>query len=638
MKYLISVLILVFISQQVVAQDDVSKKALKYWSQYIEAMKKNDRVKAIELLDKAILEDPNFKKARKEKASYFSYKNEFDNALKHYMYIIEHELKIGASDYYYAGRAAFRDRQYQKSIDLFKEMSGFNSVLLNMKEEGVDLSARAAFIMKAKASPVPFKPLNMGAAVNSSKDEYFPSITADKKTLIYTRKLDYDRLENEDFYISNWDGKKWTTSYNIGGPVNTKDNEGAQSITADGRYIFYTKCGVPGDDMKMGAVGGCDIYATSKKGKEWEVPFNLGQNVNSPFWDAQPSMSADGKTLYFVSARKGGRGGKDIWMSTFDGKKWMAAVNCGPTINTKKDEESPFIHPDGHTLYFSSDGHIGMGSYDLFVSTKDIDGNWSVPLNLGYPINDEGIERGLYVNTDGTLAYIASEREKGFGGLDIYTFDLPEHAQPAKVTYVKGVVSDAKSKKKLASDIELLDLATGDLHTITWSDGIIGEYLVCIPTGKNYALNVARDKYLFHSENFSLEGVKSYEPFIINVALDPIEIGKTVVLKNIFFELGSAELKTESGVELNKLKLYLELNTTVKIEIGGYSDTIGEEAFNLDLSTRRAKAVYDWLITQQADVDRVTYKGYGEANPIASNDTDEGRSQNRRTEFKVVGK
>ncbi|MEZ5083299.1 MAG: OmpA family protein [Bacteroidales bacterium] len=316
---------------------------------------------------------------------------------------------------------------------------------------------------------------------------------------------------------------------------------------------------------------------------------------------------------------------------------WSVPEMLPETINTKGYEGSVFIHPDNQTLYFSSDGHVGMGGMDIYFSRKDSLGRWGWPVNLGYPINTHKDENSILINAGGDLAMFASDRKTGYGALDLYSFELYEEARPQFVTYFKGIVFDEGTKSKLKARFELTDLKTGEVAITSFSNAGNGEFLVCIPTDKNYALTVSCDGYLFFSENFGISGTNTtQDPFLKDIPLKRIKAGEKVVMKNIFFETDKFELKESSKVELNKLIEFLNNNPTVKIEIGGHTDNVGSPEYNLELSLNRAKAVNDFLVERGIDQLRILYKGYGETNPIDSNETEEGRANNRRTEFKVI--
>ncbi|MFW5752121.1 MAG: OmpA family protein, partial [bacterium] len=438
----------------------------------------------------------------------------------------------------------------------------------------------------------------------------------------------------EDFYISYWKDNQWTVSEPLGPPLNTPENEGAQSISADGRLMYYTACN------RSGGFGKCDIYYSEKVGDKWTRPSNLGSSVNSSFSEKQPSISPDGRTLYFISDRPGGKGGYDIWVTTKSakGNNWSKPRNLGDTINTTGHEQSPFIHADNETFYFTSDGHVGMGGFDIFKSSRLDSGKWKIPENLGYPINTWNDEMGLIVNSSGKRAYYSSTRDEKMGN-DLFSFVLPEKLRPTPVSYMKGIVYDAGEGFPLSADFELIELHSGQTIFNSFSDPTTGEFLVCIPADNNYALNVSRPGYMFYSENFAFEGVHEIsDPFLVDIPLHPIKEGVTVILKNIFFETDSYQLKSESKVELDKLIQFLQQNESVVIEIAGHTDKVGTEEYNLDLSFNRAGAVVNYLIDNDIEESRLVPKGYGETQPVATNDTREGRALNRRTEFKILDK
>jgi outer membrane protein OmpA-like peptidoglycan-associated protein len=386
-------------------------------------------------------------------------------------------------------------------------------------------------------------------------------------------------------------------------------------------------------------MGSCDLYWSKKMGDKWSRPRNFGAPVNTNAWESQPTIATDGHTIYFVSNRSGGYGGMDIWKTTMTAEgAFTAPENLGATINTPGDDAAPFIHSDGRTLYFASNGRVGMGGYDIYYSTLQPDGTWSEPQNMGYPINTPADEINIFIDAAGSMAYISSDKEGGFGGLDLYSFELAESLRPNPVTYIKGVVRDAESGLPLTADIEMVDLSTRQVLTHTASDAETGAFLACIHTGSNVMLNVSNPNYPFYSENFQVE--KSYtelEPYIKDIVLQRADVGTTVVLKNIFFDFNESTLKKESFEELDRLVDYLN-HHKVKIEIGGHTDDQGSDEYNDRLSQNRAKAVYDYLVGKGISADRLEYHGYGKRKPIADNATEEGRAANRRTEFRIISR
>jgi outer membrane protein OmpA-like peptidoglycan-associated protein len=473
-----------------------------------------------------------------------------------------------------------------------------------------------------------FAPQNIGGNINTTEPEYLPSLTIDGKMLIFTRRLGFI---NEDFFYSKKNGADWDKAKAIEGNVNTDMNEGAQSISQDGEWIVFTGCDRPD------GFGSCDIYISYFDGQSWTKGVNLGGRINSDQWESQPCLSPDKQDLYFASKRFGGYGGSDIYVSHLQANgKWGDPENLGPVINSKGDEQSPFIHADNQTLYFTSDYWPGYGENDLFYTRKGPGGDWSVPVNLGYPINTIDNEGSLFIAADGKTTYYSSNKSDSKGSMDIYYFELREDVRPYKTLWVKGQVTDKKTTKGLPSSIELIDLATKQLISKVQTDED-GKYLVTLPVGKNYAFNVNRKGYLFYSDNFSLSSNSPDSFYEKNIALQPLEVNAAIVLHNVFFDVNKFDLKPESQVELDKLVQLLKDNPTVKIEISGHTDNVGKPADNLTLSNNRAKAVAGYVASKGIALQRLFAKGYGETNPAADNKTEEGRAKNRRTEIKVVG-
>src|SRR6476661_3845923 len=372
------------------------------------------------------------------------------------------------------------------------------------------------------------------------------------------------------------------------------------------------------------------------KNGSWSEPENMGPLVNTDFWESSPSLSPDKRDLYFSSSQGGGYGGKDIWVShRMPNGKYGRAVNLGPVVNTPGDEASPFIHADNSTLYFNSNGHPGYGTSDLYVTRKSGDTSWTTPMNLGYPVNTIDDEGSLIVASDGKTTFYASEREDSKGGLDLYTFELRKDVQALKTLWIKGKVFDKKTNAGLPSTVELTELDNRTTISKLQTDEE-GNYLITLPAGKDYAFNVNRKGYLFYSDNFSLQHTALDSPMVVNIPLQPLESGAAIVLKNIFFDTKEWKLKPESVSELDKVVTLLTDNPKLQIEITGHTDNVGKPADNLLLSQNRAKAVVAYLLNHRIDPKRLTSKGYGATKPVASNDTEAGKSQNRRTELHVV--
>lgn len=584
---------------------------------------------AIDNIRKALKEDPNFIDARALLGDLYRMKRLYKEAIEQYGKVIAQNPEFNRAVYLKLGEIEINEALYPQSKQHLEKYLNYPGLATENSTYAQKLLADAKFSIQAIQHPVPFKPVNIGAEINTANDEYLPVATADERTLIFTRKVN----NNEDFYKSDKTGGKWGTATYLSNQINTDTyNEGAQSISQDGKYLFFTGCNRPD------GLGRCDIFIAQKKGDDWAKPFNIGGPVNTAGWESQPSVNYDGRTLYFVSNRKGGYGGYDIWKSTLSDKGWSEPENLGPNINTAYNEQSPFIHPDDSTLYFSSNGWPGMGNKDLFVSRLGKDGKWQKAENLGYPINSNGDEGGLSLTAAGDYAFFSSNNLNGFGGYDIYKFELPVNVRPHRVTYVKGLVKDAKTKQPLEAAVEIIDLQSNSAVYQDYSGEELGDFLATLTSGKNYGLNISKSGYLFYSENFSLRNYKANKPFDIAVFLSPIEVGNKVILKNIFFDTNKFDLEAESKAELLKLIDFLQMNTHVRIEISGHTDNVGQHQANLLLSQNRAKSVYQYLVAHGIAAGRLVYKGYGETQPIAPSTTDDDRARNRRTEFMIINK
>ncbi len=471
-----------------------------------------------------------------------------------------------------------------------------------------------------------FTPQQMGDSINTTDHEYFPSLTIDGSKMIFTRRINND----EDFYESDLINGHWSKARPLSGKVNTNLNEGAQNISQDGQLLVFTGCNYPE------GVGSCDLYFSIRTNNGWSEPQNLGPVVNTDLWESSPSLSPDKKDLYFASSRTGGFGGKDIWVThRLASGKWSYPENLGEAVNTSGDESCPFMHADNETLYFNSNGHLGYGMTDLFFSKKVDDSSWTVAENLGYPINTIDDEGSLIVAADGKTAYYASDKSDSKGGLDIYTFQLREDIRPLQTLWVRGKVFDKKTGKGLPSSVELTDINSRKTVSRLQTDED-GNYLVTLPVGKDYAFNINRKGYLFYSDNFSLAGHTGTADYTKDIPLQPIEKGADIILKNIFFDTKLFELKTGSLAELDKIVALLIDNPNLKIEIGGYTDNVGQAKDNLLLSENRSKAVVNYLLQKGIKAQRLSSKGFGATKPIADNNTENGKAQNRRTELSVI--
>ncbi len=605
----------------------------KKFAQAIENRKTGDHDKAIKLLDKLIEKYPNNLTLFTEKGMLYMQQENDSLAIQNF----EEAWEIDPNDSY---RLTFtlanlykNNDRYEDALSKLKHFHTFKEIRPAQKESANRLEKEIYFTRETKANPQEITLERLSANINTERQEYLPAFSADGTTLIYTRKEN----RQEDFFISTYDGENFSPGVPLV-DLNTDKNEGAHCISPDGEYIFFTGCHM------QNSQGGCDLYITTKRDSQWIKPVNMGPIVNSREWDAHPSLSPDGKRLYFASERKGGLGKSDIWFVDFKEGKWGKPINAGDKINTSGNEESPFIHLDGQTLYFRSDGHIGLGDHDLFLSRWE-NNAWGEAQNLGHPINTPGSDGALSVSTDGRYAYYASDA--GTTNLDIYRFELPDDLKPQKVTYFKAKIMDADTKEPMKAAVEVYDINANQtyLSDVSNQQGIL---LASIPERSQYSIHVNAPGYVFYSDRIIWSDTSSLNnPQEINVYLDKIklpEIGQTkketapVVLKNIFFESGSAQLLDISEFEINKLYDILTESPEATIRITGHTDDVGSEDDNQVLSLNRATAVKNALVEKGVETNRVIVQGLGEAKPIDSNDTEIGRQNNRRVEFVLIRK
>lgn len=586
--------------------------------------------------------------------------------------------------YYYLGQAYNYNHDFDDAIAAFSRYRGklqsdpnlSKDLYFDMQEAMHDLEMRINQAYKAKEAiknPIRVFIDNLGDKVNTAYNEYGAVISADESVIVFTArrpnstggKIDPGLNENfEDIYISYKDENgQWTEAQNVGKPVNSDDHDANCGIAADGqRFVIY-----------LGKSGNGDLYESVLNGDEWSKPESFGKRINTDFHESSACYSPDGRTLYFVTNKPGGIGEHDIYYSQLDEKgKWGEPVNIGPVINTKYNEEAVYMHPDGKTLYFSSEGHSSMGGYDIFKSIYDEKtGKWGEPINIGYPVNTVDDDVFFVISADGRRGYYTSQMKDSRGGRDLYmiTFLGPEkpmvlnnedqliasqaapvkevviapavQIQEAQLTILKGVISDFLTKQPLEADIEIVDNQANKVIATFKSNSKTGKYLVSLPAGKNYGIAVKKEGYLFHSENFDIPNTAAFQEVEKNIELKQLKVGNKIVLKNIFFDLDKATLRPESTAELNRLIKLMTDVPSLRIELGGHTDSRGSDTYNQQLSEKRAKAVVDYLTANGIDAKRLEWAGYGETQLVngCSNGvqcSDEQHQENRRTEFKVL--
>jgi outer membrane protein OmpA-like peptidoglycan-associated protein/tetratricopeptide (TPR) repeat protein len=567
---------------------------------------------------------------------------------------------------YHLGLAYEASHEFAKAIRHFEEFGRKNRKLSNIAQNKIYTCKIADSVMQHPA----YVDLENVSAINSTFHEYSPIMFPDGNTIIFTsnRSTDDFKIKSgtnfEDIYITKRNETGFTTPHRVE-EINDKYHDAASSLSPDGKtlFIYYE-------------VGAGDIYTSVLEDGKWSKPEPLNRNINTPlFWETSASLSADGQKLFFTSNRTGGKGELDIYVSEKDGNgEWGKAYNLGPVINTAGNEDSPFLHADGVTIYFSSDGHDGLGSNDIFKSEWK-NGKFTKAVNLGYPINSIEYDGFFSLSADKKTGYYSTLREGGKGEADIYiahfqdpppppvqkeeliasvapTIELVDSIKAEEetidpllqmqkdlkvVTILKGKVIDEVTGAPLNAVITLVDNETNKVITKIKSNATSGDFELIVPHGGNYGVATERTGYLFNSINFNVPQFAEYQEIDMSIIMVKAEVGSKATLKNIFFDVGKAELKNESLAELEKLFELLTSNPSLKVQINGHTDNTGNAASNKILSLRRAESVIEFLIKKGMETSRLSAKGFGSERPLVSNDDEtEGREINRRTEIEII--
>ncbi len=619
-------------SQQLYTKDNAPKASLKLFEKGEKLLKSGNPEAGEKCFQKAIKKSPGFIDPLLRIGG-IAYENaNFTKAIQYFKKAVNLDPSYDHRVFQALALSFENSNQLDSAVVYFEKYQ--NTLEEGQKETLNKKIEQLKFIQFAKANPVKINPEKLPSTINSpSYSEYLPSLTADGQTLFFTRVIN----NQEDLFYSFRDSNGQWIEARLMPNINTYENEGAHCISADGKTIVFTFC----SDGKTGKPRGCNLYMSQLRGNQWTEPEFL--SINSTAWDAQPNLSADGRTLIFASRRKGGQGGTDLWVSYRNRYgKWSTPFNLGEPVNTKGNEESPFQH--GNTLFFKSDEHIGLGSFDLFKSINIGEKEWSIPENLGYPINTEEHEGAMVVALDGRTAFYA----RGEGNIqydktqtDIYTFELPKELSLDPIGFAKFEVYDITNEEPLKVKINIQSVKASESSVDSFFTDQEGFVLIPLSIGKNYSIVIHQDGYQLFSDRIELsESGTKEKAFLKKIGLSPIineaPDSEPVVLKNVLFETGSYTLLPESFFELEQLATLLKENPELKIEIRGHTDDVGNDEDNLLLSENRAKAVFQYLEIKGVSENRLSYKGFGESQPITTNETEEGRSQNRRTEFIIL--
>jgi outer membrane protein OmpA-like peptidoglycan-associated protein/tetratricopeptide (TPR) repeat protein len=669
MKYLSAIFSFLFIvnftsyaQDEVKCQEIENKKAKKLYEQGID--KKYKKEERLAFLKEAMLLEPDYVDANfafaSERIRTLSINEDKYKPVEPFLKkVIEICPKYHSDPYYYLGFIAWEDENYDDVVKYMKQYidfkdddeKKFNKDYDALLKQARDMVRYAKVYSDLFKNKVPFDPIPV-EGICTEKDEYLPIITSDDEMMLFTRKQPYvnkDMVYETDKEMELFSyaiRSKTTNLFNKGQrmpyPFNKNGSEGGATMSIDNKHVFFTSCKDEG-----GPTINCDIYTADNINGEWTEAKKV-EGINDPiYWDSQPSIASDGKTLYFASDRKGGRGGVDLYVTVKDISSgiWSKPENLGPVINTNFDEKSAFIHSDFQTLYFSSDGHPGVGGVDIFFSKKSEDGKWSEPKNIGIPINTNRDDLGFFVSTDGHLGYFASNEPtrsngKSVGKYDIFSFELYKEARPDEVAFFRGKIEDHGQGDPKGFKVEVKDALTNKI-TEAMVDTITGNYSVVVNT-KNKSdliITVKKENYAFTSQLVKKDSLISAKPVKINMAVDTIKVGKTYTLNNIYYTTNSADLDPSSTIVINEFAEFLKTNSLLKIEVHGHTDNIGDQKSNLALSTDRAFSVRELLIAKGIEEKRLlNFKGYGSSVPVADNATEAGRAKNRRTEFVIIEK
>ncbi len=517
---------------------------------------------------------------------------------------------------------------YQKAFSILQPLIANNQLPSYLKSKGIDLLKVCQFAI-SNPTPIEIKVTNVGDSINTDAAEYFPSVTVQDSLFLFMRR---SNLTREDFYYSNITREGFSEAKPLVDNLNEAEKKGSMSLTQDLNTLYFAA------DYGPKGFGRYDIYKVTKTKNGWSDPKNLDRAINSDYWDSAPSIAPDGQALYFCSNRPGGYGGIDLYVAYRNEKGyWNEAVNMGPTINTAEDEQTPFIHADNRSLYFSSVGWPGFGGADLFVSRKKLDGSWSTPMNLGYPINTYENEGSIAVASNGMDAYMASDRIDSKGGLDIYKAILAPATRANKTFYLKGYIADAVTKNPIPGDVVLVN-PLDDSSTMQIKVDNNGYFVLGLPYFDSLGIRVNSPNHIYASTFISADSLQYLSGTTFQFYLAPIPVygnSFTQNFNNVFFDLNSAKLKKKSRVELDALVTYLESAPMAVVLIEGHTDSKGDSVQNKNMSDRRSKAIAQYLISKKIAPTRVTNIGRGSKFPIADNATEEGRAKNRRSSFVI---
>jgi outer membrane protein OmpA-like peptidoglycan-associated protein len=629
MRWLL-IFLLLFLSVRLYAQEEYSvdnPRIKKWYESARQLIKEREFDGGISLYKKCLVKEPTFVEAHWALASIFKNLGDLERSFYHLdqYYLGADKSGISVPKLMILVKAYFKNGFYGKAKACLDQIQLYQ---IPADQDDSLLIASVAYAYKNQKTKAGVMPKALSSSVNRYLTQYFPTLTIDNNTLIFTKRAGASGSYDEDLVVSYREAGIWSPATLLSNNIHSEFNEGAASISADGRTLIFTMCD------KGQTFGNCDLFISRKYGEVWSNPENLGKVVNSKNWDSQPSLGADGNILYFSSDRSGGMGKRDIWYTQRVDNTWIQPKNMGNIINTLKDDVTPFIHTNGENLVFASNGRVGFGGYDLYMSEQK-EGKWQTPRNLGNAVNNNLDQLSFIISADGSMAYFSQDFKKADGKLKTKIVQLPiinDSLVKNTSSYIFGRVRDAISQKAIKAKIELFDIFTNKLKYSTYSDSISGEYFFALNEGLSYGVYAGAKGYFFEDFRFDIQNSSSGQPDTLDIILSPLEVGATMILENIYFDLASYELTLNSQSELEIVAGFLVENQ-VNIQIEGHTDQSGDPQYNQMLSEQRAKAVYDFLIASGIPSDQLTFIGLGSKHPVESDPT--LSDQNRRIEFRI---
>jgi len=629
MRWLL-IFLLLFLSVRLYAQEEYSvdnPRIKKWYESARQLIKEREFDGGISLYKKCLVKEPTFVEAHWALASIFKNLGDLERSFYHLdqYYLGTDKSGISVPKLMILVKAYFKNGFYGKAKACLDQIQLYQ---IPADQDDSLLIASVAYAYKNQKTKAGVMPKALPSSVNRYLTQYFPTLTIDNNTLIFTKRAGASGSYDEDLVVSYREAGIWSPATLLSNNIHSEFNEGAASISADGRTLIFTMCD------KGQTFGNCDLFISRKYGEVWSNPENLGKVVNSKNWDSQPSLGADGNILYFSSDRSGGMGKRDIWYTQRVDNTWIQPKNMGNIINTLRDDVTPFIHTNGENLVFASNGRVGFGGYDLYMSEQK-EGKWQTPRNLGNAVNNNLDQLSFIISADGSMAYFSQDFKKADGKLKTKIVQLPiinDSLVKNTSSYIFGRVRDAISQKAIKAKIELFDIFTNKLKYSTYSDSISGEYFFALNEGLSYGVYAGAKGYFFEDFRFDIQNSSSGQPDTLDIILSPLEVGATMILENIYFDLASYELTLNSQSELEIVAGFLVENQ-VSIQIEGHTDQSGDPQYNQVLSEQRAKAVYDFLIASGIPSDQLTFIGLGSKHPVELDPI--LSDQNRRIEFRI---